>query len=299
MTVEEQVRAARVASRALAALPRARKDEALELIAEALRRRAGEILAENAEDVALARAGKLSAALVDRLYLDEDRLRETARSVREVAALSDPVGEIQDGRRLSNGLELTRVRVPLGVVAVVYEARPNVTVDAAALCLKSGNAVVLRGGSAAKHTNRMLAEVVQGAILEAGLPAEAVAFIAGPREVLLAARDAEGPDRRRDPARRRGAEGAAERPQPGAGDRRRRRQLPRLRRRRRRSRDGPGDHRERQVPAARRLQRRRDAPRPPRRGGRVPAGSGGRAHAARGRAGRRQGHGRDRAPTRA
>jgi gamma-glutamyl phosphate reductase len=185
MTVEEQVRAARVASRTLASLPRARKDEALELIAEALRRRAGEILAENAEDVALARANKLGAALVDRLYLDEDRLRETARSVHEVAALDDPVGEIQEGRRLANGLELTRVRVPLGVVAVVYEARPNVTVDAAALCLKSGNAVVLRGGSAAKHSNRMLAEVVQGAILEAGLPAEAVAFIAGPREVLL------------------------------------------------------------------------------------------------------------------
>jgi glutamate-5-semialdehyde dehydrogenase len=185
MTVEEQVRAARVASRTLASLSRARKDEALELIAEALRRRAGEILAENAEDVALARANKLGAALVDRLYLDEDRLRETARSVREVAALADPVGEIQEGRRLANGLELTRVRVPLGVVAVVYEARPNVTVDAAALCLKSGNAVVLRGGSAAKHSNRMLAEVVQGAIIEAGLPAEAVAFIAGPREVLL------------------------------------------------------------------------------------------------------------------
>ena len=185
MTVEEQVRAARAASRVLASLPRARKDEALELIAEALHRRAGEILAENAEDVALARANKLGAALVDRLYLDEDRLEETVRSVREVAALADPVGEIQEGRRLANGLELTRVRVPLGVVAVVYEARPNVTVDAAALCLKSGNAVVLRGGSAAKHTNRMLAEVVQGAILEAGLPAEAVAFIAGPREVLL------------------------------------------------------------------------------------------------------------------
>ena len=185
MTVEEQVRAARVASRTLAALPRARKDEALELIAEALRRRAAEILAENAEDVALARANKLGAALVDRLYLDEDRLKETARSVLEVAALDDPVGEIQEGRRLANGLELTRVRVPLGVVAVVYEARPNVTVDAAALCLKSGNAVVLRGGSAAKHSNRMLAEVVQGAILEAGLPAEAVAFIAGPRDVLL------------------------------------------------------------------------------------------------------------------
>jgi glutamate-5-semialdehyde dehydrogenase len=185
MTVEEQVRKARAASRTLAALSRARKDEALELIAEALRRRAGEILAENAEDVALARANKVSAALVDRLYLDEDRLKETASSVREIAGLPDPVGEIEDGRRLPNGLELTRLRVPLGVVAVVYEARPNVTVDAAALCLKSGNAVVLRGGTAAKHSNRMLAEVVQGAILEAGLPAEAVTFVAGPREVLL------------------------------------------------------------------------------------------------------------------
>ena len=185
MTIEEQVRKARTASRLLASLSRARKDEALELIAEALRRRAGEILAENAEDVALARANKLSAALVDRLYLDEDRLKEIAISIRELAALPAPVGEIEDGRRLSNGLELTRLRVPLGVVAVVYEARPNVTVDAAGLCLKSGNAVVLRGGSAAKHSNRMLAEVVQGALLEAGLPAEAVTFIAGPREALL------------------------------------------------------------------------------------------------------------------
>jgi len=185
VTVEEQVRKARAASRTLAALSRAQKDEALVLIAEALDRRAGEILAENAEDVALARTSKLSAALVDRLYLDEDRLRDVARSVREIAALPDPVGETEEGRRLPNGLELTRLRVPLGVVAVVYEARPNVTVDAAALCLKSGNAAVLRGGSAAKHSNRMLAEVVQGAILEAGLPAEAVTFVAGPREVLL------------------------------------------------------------------------------------------------------------------
>ena len=185
MTVEEQVRAAREAARRLARLTRADKDAALELVAEALRRRAGEILTENAEDVELAKTNKLHAALIDRLYLDEDRLRDIVQSVRDVAALPDPVGEIEDGRRLANGLELTRVRVPLGVVAVVYEARPNVTVDAASLCLKSGNAVVLRGGTAAKHTNRMLAEVVQGAILEAGLPAEAVTFLAGPREVLL------------------------------------------------------------------------------------------------------------------
>ncbi len=91
-------------------------------------------------------------AFVDRLYLDDDRLAEMIRGVREVAALPDPVGEIVEGRRLANGLELNQVRVPLGVVAVVYEARPNVTVDAAALCLKSGNAVVLRGGSAAHDT---------------------------------------------------------------------------------------------------------------------------------------------------
>jgi len=185
MTVEEQVRRARQAARHLARLTRADKDAALDLIAEALRRRAGEILAENAEDVEQAKTNKLHAALIDRLYLDDDRLGDIVRSVRDVAALPDPVGEVQDGRRLANGLELTRVRVPLGVVAVVYEARPNVTVDAAALCLKSGNAVVLRGGAAAKRTNRMLAEVVQGAVIEAGLPAEAVTFLAGPREVLL------------------------------------------------------------------------------------------------------------------
>ena len=185
MTVEEQVRRAREAARRLARLTRDDKDTALELIAEALRRRAGEVLTENAEDVELARTNKLHAALIDRLYLDEDRLRDIVQSVRDVAALPDPVGEIEDGRRLANGLELTRVRVPLGVVAVVYEARPNVTVDAASLCMKSGNAVVLRGGTAAKHTNRMLAEVVQGAVIEAGLPAEAVTFLAGPREVLL------------------------------------------------------------------------------------------------------------------
>jgi len=185
MTVEEQIRGARAAARRLARLTRADKDAALELIADALRRRAAEILTENAEDVELAKTNKLHAALIDRLYLDDDRLADVVRSVREIAALPDPVGEVEDGRRLANGLELTRVRVPLGVVAVVYEARPNVTVDAAALCLKSGNAVVLRGGTAAKHTNRMLAEVVQGAIIEAGLPAEAVTFLAGPREVLL------------------------------------------------------------------------------------------------------------------
>jgi glutamate-5-semialdehyde dehydrogenase len=175
--VEQLCIAARDASRALATLPRARKDEALIAVAEALDRRAAEILTENREDVKLARENRLPDAMVDRLLLDEDRLKEVSASVRALAAFPDPIGQIVDGWRLENGLELRKVRVPLGVVAVVYEARPNVTVDAACLCLKTGNAVILRGGSAAKHTNRILTEVVQGAVIEAGLPREVVAYL--------------------------------------------------------------------------------------------------------------------------
>ena len=177
MKVEQLCIAARDASRALATLPRARKDEALIAVAEALDRRAAEILTENREDVKLARENRLPDAMVDRLLLDEDRLKEVSASVRALAAFPDPIGQIVDGWRLENGLELRKVRVPLGVVAVVYEARPNVTVDAACLCLKTGNAVILRGGSAAKHTNRILTEVVQGAVIEAGLPREVVAYL--------------------------------------------------------------------------------------------------------------------------
>ena len=177
MKVEQLCIAARDASRALATLPRARKDEALIAVAEALDRRSAEILTENREDVKLARENRLPDAMVDRLLLDEDRLKEVSASVRALAAFPDPIGQIVDGWRLENGLELRKVRVPLGVVAVVYEARPNVTVDAACLCLKTGNAVILRGGSAAKHTNRILTEVVQGAVIEAGLPREVVAYL--------------------------------------------------------------------------------------------------------------------------
>jgi glutamate-5-semialdehyde dehydrogenase len=184
MSVTTVCQAARRASRDLALLTRADKDEALRLVGEALRRRADEILRDNAEDVEQARRDRLPEAMVDRLLLDEDRLTEIEASVQAVRALPDPVGQIHSGWRLPNGLDVSRVRVPLGVVAVVYESRPNVTVDAAALCLKTGNAVILRGGSAAKHSNRILAEVVQGAVLEAGLPAEAVSFLAGGREVL-------------------------------------------------------------------------------------------------------------------
>jgi glutamate-5-semialdehyde dehydrogenase len=177
--------AAKRASRALASLPRERKDAALDAVADAILRRSGEILDENREDLRLARDNRLPDAIVDRLLLDEDRLSEVIASVRAVAALPDPVGQVADGWRLENGVELRKVRVPLGVVAVIYEARPNVTVDAAVLCLKTGNAAILRGGSAAKHSNRILAEVIQGAVIEAGLPRESVSYLAPDRTELL------------------------------------------------------------------------------------------------------------------
>ena len=184
MKVEQTCIEARRASRVLAGLPRARKDDALGAVADALRRRSAEILAENEEDVRLARENRLADALVDRLLLDEDRLADIEAAVHDVAALPDPVGEVVEGWRLDNGVQVRRVRVPLGVVAVIYEAHPNVTVDAAALCLKSGNAVVLRGGTAAVHTNRILAEVVQGAVIETGLPREAVSYLGPDRREL-------------------------------------------------------------------------------------------------------------------
>jgi glutamate-5-semialdehyde dehydrogenase len=182
--VEQTCAAAQRASRVLATLSPARKDEALNAVAEALERRAAEILTENAEDVRLARENRLPDAMVDRLLLDDDRLRDAVTSVRAVAALPDPIGQIVDGWRLENGVDLRKVRVPLGVVAVVFEARPNVTVEAASLCIKTGNAVILRGGSAAKHSNRILAEVTQGAVLEAGLPREAVSYLTPDRREL-------------------------------------------------------------------------------------------------------------------
>jgi glutamate-5-semialdehyde dehydrogenase len=184
VSVQQTCAAAQRASRVLAGLPRTRKDEALGNVADALARRAAEILAENAEDLRLARESRLPAALIDRLLLDEDRLRDVAASVRALTALRDPVGQLVDGWRLENGVELRKVRVPLGVVAVIYEARPNVTVDAACLCLKTGNAVILRGGSAAMHSNRILSEVVQGAVIEAGLPREAVSYLTPDRREL-------------------------------------------------------------------------------------------------------------------
>jgi glutamate-5-semialdehyde dehydrogenase len=171
--------AARRAARTLAALPSAVRDGALKAIAAAIVENGDMILDANGRDLEAGADNGLSDALMDRLALDERRLQEMARGVCQIAALPDPVGEVLDGHVLPNGLWMRRVRVPLGVIAVVYEARPNVTIDAAALCLKSGNAVVLRGSSAALHSNAALSAVAIRVATEAGLPAGALAFLAG------------------------------------------------------------------------------------------------------------------------
>jgi glutamate-5-semialdehyde dehydrogenase len=169
-TIGEICRAAKAAARELAQVDSASKDRALLAIADALEARTDEIVDANARDLEAGRAAGLSAALRDRLALDGARVAAMAAGVREIVALPDPVGELLDGFRLPNGLDVRKVRVPLGVVAVVYEARPNVTIDAAALALKSGNAIVLRGSSSAAHSNAVLAAVAAEAAEGAGLP---------------------------------------------------------------------------------------------------------------------------------
>jgi glutamate-5-semialdehyde dehydrogenase len=178
-SVAETCAAAKRAAAQLASLPSGVKDAALEAIAAALIGRTPEILEANARDLQAGREAGLTAALMDRLALDSGRIAVIAGQVRDIAALPDPVGEVIEGRRLANGLEVRKVRVPLGVIAVVYEARPNVTIDAAALCLKSGNAIVLRGSSMAAHSNAVLASVAIEAGLEAGLPRGAMSLVAG------------------------------------------------------------------------------------------------------------------------
>ncbi|HEY4916509.1 MAG TPA: glutamate-5-semialdehyde dehydrogenase [Solirubrobacteraceae bacterium] len=178
-SVADTCRAAKRAARALARTDTAVRDAALEAIARALEGRLDEILEANTLDMELARDAEIGDALLDRLRLDAARVEAIARAVRQIAALADPVGEVIDGHRLPNGLDVRKVRVPLGVVAVVYEARPNVTIDAAALCLKSGNAIVLRGSSSAMHSNAALAQVASDAAVAAGLPDGCVSLVAG------------------------------------------------------------------------------------------------------------------------
>jgi len=175
--VLQQAQRARRAAARLALMSRAEKDRLLLLMADALESGADAILKANARDVKQAEEKGLSRAPIDRLLLNERRIREMAEGLREIAALPDPVGEVIEGRRLPNGLEITKVRVPLGVVGIIYESRPNVTVDAAGLCLKSGNAVVLRGGSEAIHSNLALVKVLNDAGIPAGLPEGAIEII--------------------------------------------------------------------------------------------------------------------------
>ncbi|MCK2217902.1 glutamate-5-semialdehyde dehydrogenase [Actinomadura sp. ATCC 31491] len=172
-------RAAREAAAELAPLPRAPKDRALRAVADALVAHAAGIVTANAEDVERARAQGTSEAMIDRLRLDEDRIGKIADAVREVADLPDPVGEVVRGGTLPNGLELRQLRVPLGVIGIIYEGRPNVTVDAAALCLKSGNAVLLRGSSSAYSSNTALVRVMQEALAGTEVPAGAVQLVPG------------------------------------------------------------------------------------------------------------------------
>ena len=177
--VADICRTAKRAARELARTDSAVKDAALEAIAAALEARSSEILEANERDMQTGREDGIGEALLDRLRLDEGRIEAIAQAVRQIVALPDPVGEVIEGGRLANGLDVRKVRVPLGVVAVVYEARPNVTIDAAALCLKSGNSIVLRGSSVAAHSNAALAQIAAEAAVAAGLPDGCVNLVAG------------------------------------------------------------------------------------------------------------------------
>lgn len=175
--VEEKARRAKAVAPIMASLSTEVKNRALLNMADALWERREFIFERNAEDVENARHANLSPALIDRLLLNEGRLESICKSLHEVAALPDPVGEIIEGWKRPNGLVLQKVRVPIGVIAVIYESRPNVTVDSVALCLKAGNCVVLRGGKEALNSNIALASVITQAAAEAGVPADAIQLI--------------------------------------------------------------------------------------------------------------------------
>lgn len=175
--VTGKARAAKEAARALALASTRAKNDALQQMARGLEEKTGLVLDANRSDLARARSGGLASAFMDRLTLSESRLEEMAAGLRQVATLPDPVGETVEAWRRPNGIEISRVRVPLGVVGFIYESRPNVTADAAGLCLKSGNAVLLRGGSEALESNAAIAQVLGKAVEKAGLPADAVQVV--------------------------------------------------------------------------------------------------------------------------
>ncbi|AIZ79671.1 glutamate-5-semialdehyde dehydrogenase [Actinobacillus equuli] len=176
---------AKTASVELAQFGSVQKNQALLTIAEQLEQRSTEILAANAKDIEFAKNQGISTAIIDRLLLNKSRLQGIANDVRNVVKLADPVGQVIDGGVLDSGLKIERQRVPLGVILTIYEARPNVTIDVASLCLKTGNAVILRGGKETKFTNAVLVEVVQQALETAGLPKLAVQAVTDPARALL------------------------------------------------------------------------------------------------------------------
>jgi len=191
VTVQEQAEKARTAALTLSSATRATKDAALIAMADSLAKAETAILEANQRDVAIAEANGTSAALIDRLRLTPDRIAGMVEGLRELAALPDPVGDVVRGWTNANGVQVRQVRVPFGVVGIIYEARPNVTADAGGICLKSGNAVLLRGSSSAAESNAAIVEAIQAGLVDAGLPADAIQLVPGPREVtneLMAAR---------------------------------------------------------------------------------------------------------------
>ena len=190
--VRDLAQRARVASRSLALLTRAEKDAALLALADAVAAASDQVVAANGEDLQRGREGGMADGLLDRLTLDAGRVAAVAQALRDLAALPDPVGEVVRGSTLANGLQIRQIRVPMGVVGMIYEARPNVTVDAAGLGLKSGNAMILRGGSAAASTNRALVSVLREALQAHGLPQDCVQLLEGGHDAVRALLTARG-----------------------------------------------------------------------------------------------------------
>ena len=191
MTVQEQAERARTAALTLSSATRATKDAALIAMADALAKSETAILEANERDVTQAEANGTSGALIDRLQLTADRIAGMVEGLRDLASLPDPVGDVVRGWTNTNGVQVRQVRVPFGVVGIIYEARPNVTADAGGICLKSGNAALLRGSSSAAESNAAIVDALQAGLVDAGLPADAIQLVPGPREVtneLMAAR---------------------------------------------------------------------------------------------------------------
>jgi glutamate-5-semialdehyde dehydrogenase len=191
VTVQEQARRARTAALTLSSATRATKDAALLAMADSVAKSETAILEANERDVARGESNGTGAALIDRLRLNPDRIAGMVEGLRELAALPDPVGDVVRGWTNANGVQVRQIRVPFGVVGIIYEARPNVTADAGGICLKSGNAALLRGSSSAAESNAAVVEALQAGLVDAGLPAEAIQLVPGPREVtneLMAAR---------------------------------------------------------------------------------------------------------------